>query len=187
MPIEGSFFCVEVGDDHDDDQHAVEVYGPFADHAAAHEWIRVTLRKDETRVMLLVLPPAQYPVQRREDDKMMGEDYEPADGEPADGSHAQYCQETAEAQGFTASMWSYRKVMFGEPHVFPGRTEMWHRSWNDPEPLCEPIPGPLWLDIWKAADRLIARSRNHDHRFIEGLRQDANDPRRLILVTGNMP
>ena len=79
--IEGSFYCVEVGDDDDDEQHAAECYGPFADHEAAREWAVATLREDETRVLILVVPPALYAEQRRLDDE---DEDDGEDGEDGD-------------------------------------------------------------------------------------------------------
>jgi hypothetical protein len=69
MSIDGYFYCVEVGDDHDDEQHAAEVYGPFSDREAARQWIKASLRVKETRVLILVMPPAHYAEQRRLDDE----------------------------------------------------------------------------------------------------------------------
>jgi hypothetical protein len=107
------------------------------------------------------------------------------DDEPAEDSHVQYCAETADEHGFTASVWSIGRTMFGEPHPYPGATLLQYDGTGDVNGIHVAINGPLWLDLWKAADLALGRSADKAHRYIEGFEPDEEDPKTLHLMTGS--
>ena len=92
-----------------------------------------------------------------------------------DGSHAQYCEETADYHGFTASVWSIGGVMFGQPHPYRDADVLiydTHEGWGGPDRIEVPIPGPKWLDLWRAAELALRESADKHHRFIESFVPD---------------
>jgi len=66
-----------------------------------------------------------------------------------------------------------------EPHPYTGYTHIT----SDYSKTRERIRGPLWLDIWKAFDRLYMKESHlmGDHRFIEEV-STLNYPKNTLLI-----
>jgi len=48
-----------------------------------------------------------------------------------------------------------------------------------------PINGPLWIDLWLAANEAIKQSKDEHHVFIEAFTPSQIDPKMLNLSTGS--
>lgn len=68
-----------------------------------------------------------------------------------------YCLDVQKANGFFAEWWMPGvRIDFNDPHPYPNAKVMTFGGWKDgPAPAPQPIPGPTWLDLWRAADKLI--------------------------------
>lgn len=94
------------------------------------------------------------------------------------------CEAVAQQHGL-ASTWSIDGTEFDRPHTFPTARILRDQGLDDPAAIDEAIKGRTWLDLWRAADRIIARQKNPNHRFIEGFEIDGADPTLLHLQTGS--
>ena len=86
------------------------------------------------------------------------------------------------------SIWSIYELPihgFLRDHPYKGALQVaYSQHWGD-EIVCEDIQGGTWADLYRAADRCIARSGDGHHCFIEAFTVNPNTPQQLILHTGS--
>jgi hypothetical protein len=79
-------------------------------------------------------------------------------------------EEVAAANGFADSVWSIENTDFAAKHPYPKAKSMRYVTdylgvQSGVEEI--PIPGPTWLDLWRAADQLLKNSADKHHVYIE--------------------
>lgn len=94
-----------------------------------------------------------------------------------------YYTEFAEQQGLR-SVWSVFSVEdFQEEHPYKGADLLVYEDHWGENPVQVAIEGPLWGDLFRAADVVIKASGDSHHVFIEGFK--AVSPKVLHLTTGS--
>lgn len=90
----------------------------------------------------------------------------------------------AEAGPFPNSTWSIWEVTDFTAVAFPGKRKMTYAvNWGNKDIELDLPENPTWLDMWKAADRIIKDSGDQHHVFIEGFTE--KDGGVLDLDTGS--
>lgn len=92
--------------------------------------------------------------------------------------------ETVAKLGGFRSIWSLYEVPFMyDPHPYQGvKILEYTRGYLNPSKIKVPVSGPLWVDLWEAADAAILQSGDNHHIFIEGFCQDLEV---VTLTTGS--
>jgi len=84
------------------------------------------------------------------------------------------------------SIWSIFEVEdLNQQHPYAAAVEVCYRDHWGEQPVYEMIPGPTWLDLYRAADRCIQRSGDAHHIFIEHFATVADQPHQIRLTTGS--
>lgn len=87
-------------------------------------------------------------------------------------------------KGF-ASIWSaYDVTDLNSEHPFKGATTVLYKDHWGPNPIEVKIKGPLWVDLWAAADKAIAKSGDNHHVFVESFHPDKKGKKPNVLVLG---
>lgn len=87
--------------------------------------------------------------------------------------------------GGMRSIWSMHEVKdLRAAHPWPNHTTLSYQGWGEREVVIH-IPGPLWKDLWLAAEQAIERSGDSHHIFIESFSQHPSRPTELRLGTGS--
>jgi hypothetical protein len=74
---------------------------------------------------------------------------------------------------------------FLEDHPYTAAREISYKDHWGKDAVCEPIMGPTWGDLYRAADAAIRKSGDDHHIFIEHFYTVAEQPRQLKLTTGS--
>jgi len=84
------------------------------------------------------------------------------------------------------SIWSLNHNDFDKPHPFVNaKFVRYEDHWGDKVGAIKvAIPGPTWLDLWRAAEELIVASGDGHHAFVEAFAPTL-DGDTLDLVTGS--
>lgn len=84
------------------------------------------------------------------------------------------------------SIWSMHEVKdMRTPHPWPDHNIVsYSQHWGNGEVKVS-IDGPLWTDLWKAADAAIRMSGDNHHIFIEDFSQSKTRDFELCLSTGS--
>jgi len=95
-------------------------------------------------------------------------------------------QDVGQQLGMDDTVWSVYEVSnLSDRHPYEGADCVVYKDhWGSKMVSC-PINGSTWAALWIAANACIRDSSDDHHIFIEGFRQDAEDPRLLILSTGS--
>lgn len=84
------------------------------------------------------------------------------------------------------AIWSMYEVLdLNQPHPYAAAREICYKDHWGAAAVYEPIEGPTWRDIYRAADRCIRGSGDDHHIFIEALLPVADQPHQLRLTTGS--
>ena len=84
------------------------------------------------------------------------------------------------------STWSIFEVdCLQGPHPYTGATQVMYKDHWGKEPVIAAIEGPLWVDLYRAADRCIQASGDAHHCFIEQFIVEEQSPGQLRLATGS--
>jgi hypothetical protein len=109
-------------------------------------------------------------------------------------AYAQYerhLDDVAGEYGITSSTWSVwgdeDQQDFEAPHPFKGATTVVYESdpyWGEPSgKFSAPIKGERWVDLWVAADLILSKCGDKNHRFIESFDDCRNG--NLLLGCGS--
>ena len=83
------------------------------------------------------------------------------------------------------SIWSMSEIKdLRAPHPWPDHQLISYQGWGEGEVKVR-IQGPLWMDLWKAADKAIQMSGDTHHIFIEDFTQSKTRNLELCLNTGS--
>lgn len=94
-----------------------------------------------------------------------------------------YFQKVAQENGIEFSTWSIYEVTDFEKVPYPDATRFFYDNLAGDEPIeIEIHAGSSWLELWKAADKVIEKSGDLDHSFIEALELEGET---VQLVTGS--
>lgn len=86
---------------------------------------------------------------------------------------------------FPNSTWSMREVPdLQAPHNFEGACVVSYREHWGKVPIRVEITGPLWVDLWRAANEAMKRSGDDHHFFIEAF-SETSEPGVIELHTGS--
>jgi hypothetical protein len=84
------------------------------------------------------------------------------------------------------STWSIFEVdCLQGPHPYTGATQVMYKDHWGKEPVIAAIEGPLWVDLYRAADQCIRDSGDAHHCFIEQFVVEEQSPGQLRLATGS--
>jgi hypothetical protein len=84
------------------------------------------------------------------------------------------------------SIWSMYEIKdLRTPTPFKNHTILSYQGMGDTGEVKVRIEGPLWSDLWKAADEAIIRSGDGHHIFIEDFTQSKTRDFELCLSTGS--
>lgn len=87
--------------------------------------------------------------------------------------------------GGMKSVWSMFEVKdLRAPHPWKNHRTISYQGWGDVE-VKVAIPGPLWSDLWLAAEQAIEKSGDDHHIFIEGFTPSPSNATELHLSTGS--
>ncbi len=97
--------------------------------------------------------------------------------------------DTAREQNKFQSIWSlYDETdvgSFDQPHPYTNATKViYSLHWGN-GPIEVDIKGPLWIDLYRAADQAIRQSGDGHHIYIEQFCAHKNGPEYLELTTGS--
>lgn len=83
------------------------------------------------------------------------------------------------------SIWSMHEIKdLRTPHPWPEHQLISYQGWGEGEVKVR-IEGPLWTDLWIAADKAILASGDTHHIFIEGFTPSKTRDLELCLSTGS--
>lgn len=117
-------------------------------------------------------------------DKGLAAAYEQDDAEN-DAIQA-HVNEVEQQLGGMKSIWSMYEVKdLRAPHPWPEHQLVSYQGWGDAFMVKVLINGPLWTDLWMAADEAIQRSGDGHHIFIENFTQSKTHDFELVLHTGS--
>lgn len=106
-----------------------------------------------------------------------------ADDDEFDAQYDFY-QKIAERNELTHSTWSIYEVTDFEAIPFPKATKLRHSEhWGEGVIELDLPTNATWLDLWKAADRLIYESKDNAHIYIEVFFEV--DESTLLLIAGS--
>ncbi len=89
----------------------------------------------------------------------------------------------AKENGFRHSIWSIYAVTDFAQIPFPNATKLMYEYYDSDDPLEIPLSrNSSYLDLWKAAEIAIQKSKDEHHIFIENFVEDGEV---LILETGS--
>lgn len=95
-----------------------------------------------------------------------------------------HINEVEQELGGMKSIWSMYEIKdLRARHPWADGTIVTYQGWGDVEVKVR-IDGPLWTDVWRAADKAIRQSGDNHHIFIEGFTQSQN-PAEIVLSTGS--
>lgn len=94
------------------------------------------------------------------------------------------CDKSAEQLDVCATDWAIDGVNDFTLVPFPSATRLVY-SGGFGEAGEEPIHNARWADLWVAADRLVRRSGDAHHRYIEKISPLKDDPTTLELWAGS--
>jgi len=98
-----------------------------------------------------------------------------------------YFESFREANGLRARWSIYELDAHGFlcPHPFEGATHvLYDNHWGQGDPQVE-IDGRTWADLYRAADKVITKSGDMHHCFIESFTPIRDKPGHLRLTTGS--
>jgi hypothetical protein len=99
-------------------------------------------------------------------------------------SASNHFDEVSEELGMK-TIWSMHEVKdLRTPHPWPEHIILSYQGMFDGEVKVR-IEGPLWTDLWRAADKAIASSGDGHHIFIEDFTQSKTRDLELCLSTGS--
>lgn len=94
-------------------------------------------------------------------------------------------REVEQELGGLESVWSMNEVKdLRAPHPWPEHQLISYQGWGEGEVKVR-IEGPLWKDLWVAADKAILASGDTHHIFIEGFYQSKTRDLELVLSCGS--
>ena len=98
---------------------------------------------------------------------------------------SKHAEEVGEEIG-VKSIWSMYEVPdLRAPHPWPEHQLLSYQGMGDVGEVKVRIEGPLWSDLWMAADKAIKLSGDSHHIFIEGFDQSNTRDFELVLHTGS--
>jgi hypothetical protein len=101
-------------------------------------------------------------------------------------SATNHFEEVGTELGIKYSNWSMHEIPdLRTPHPYPEHTILCYEGMGEVGEVKVRIEGPLWTDLWKAAEEAIVRSRDHHHIFIEDFHQSKTRDLELWLSTGS--
>lgn len=105
--------------------------------------------------------------------------------EAAFQSSESHFEEVERELGGMKSIWSMHEIKdLRAPHPYPEHTIVSYQGWGEGEVKVS-IDGPLWSDLWKAADQAIKLSGDGHHIYIEDFTQSKTRDFELCLSTGS--
>lgn len=97
----------------------------------------------------------------------------------------QHYEQVRASLGLSAVWSMYEVGDMDQPHAFQGALQVAYLDhWGD-KPVYVQIHGPLWRDLYAAADMAIRDSGDTHHVFVEAFRVNKQQPRQLLLTTGS--
>lgn len=94
-------------------------------------------------------------------------------------------EEVERELGGLKSIWSMHEIKdLRASHPWPEHQLVTYQGWGEGEVKVR-IEGPLWKDLWVAADKAILASGDGHHIFIEGFSQSKTRDFELCLSTGS--
>jgi len=101
-------------------------------------------------------------------------------------SAEKHINEVEQELGGLKTIWSMYEVKdLRAPHPWPEHTILTYQGMSEVGEVKVRIEGPLWSDLWKAADQAIIRSQDGHHIFIEDFTQSKTRDFELVLSTGS--
>jgi hypothetical protein len=86
--------------------------------------------------------------------------------------------------GFESTWSIYTVDCLQTAHPYTGATQVVYKDHWGKQPVSAPIEGPLWVDLYRAADQCIQASGDSHHSFIEDFMREL-DQAKLLLTTGS--
>lgn len=84
------------------------------------------------------------------------------------------------------SIWSMDEVEdLNEKHPFTAAVYLTYKLYGNGNVNTVLVGGDTWIDLWRAADKIIKMSGDNHHIFIENFVQNKQLGDRIILVTGS--